>query len=370
MPVAVVAGAMANKPGSGGEAWVRLSYVAALRRLGWTVHFVEQIDTHACDERAIRYFDAVSAAHGDAATSMLVGAAGELLHGGVDTPEQIAAEADLLLNVSGNLTAPSLLSCFRRTAFLDIDPGFTQIWHATGTLEIRPHDVYFTIAENIGRPDCSIPTAGIEWRTTRPPAVLDEWPVVQSDERGFTTVATWRGPYGRVEHNGRTYGVKLDEFRKVLPLPRRSGQTFELALDIHSDEKRDLAVLDEHGWQLVDPRTVAGDPDLFRRYVQGSGAEFSVSQGIYVETNSGWFSDRTTRYLASGKPALVQDTGFGRTIPTGEGLLAFRALDEAVAGADAIAAAYDQHARSARAIAEEYFDADKVLARMLEDALA
>jgi len=183
-------------------------------------------------------------------------------------------------------------------------------------------------------------------------------------------VATWRGPYGRVEHAGRTYGVKLDEFRKVLPLPRRSGHTFELALDVHPDEGRDLAALREHGWRLVDPREVAGDPGLFRHYVQGSGAEFSVAQGIYVETSSGWFSDRTTRYLASGKPALVQDTGFSQTIPTGDGLLTFRTLDEAVVGAEAIAADYDRHARAARAIAEEYFDSDKVLARMLEDALA
>jgi len=370
VPVAVVAGAIANKVRSGGEAWVRLSYVAGLRRLGWTLHFVEQISAQACDNRTIAYFDAVLAGHGDAATNMLVGAGGEPLHGGAVEPEELAAEADLLLNVSGNLTALALLRRFRRTAFLDIDPGFTQIWHASGTLEIPPHHVHFTIAENIGRADCSIPTAGIEWRTTRPPVVLDEWPVAPADDRRFTTVATWRGPYGRVEHAGRTYGVKLDEFRKVLPLPHRAGHTFELALDIHPDEGRDLAALREHGWRLVDPREVAGDPDLFRHYVQASGAEFSVAQGIYVETNSGWFSDRTTRYLASGKPALVQDTGFSRTLPTGEGLVSFRSLEEAAAGAEAIMADYDRHSRAARALAEEHFDSDRVLEKLLEDALA
>lgn len=370
MPVAVVAGAMANKVRRGGEAWVRLSYVAGLRRLGWTIHFVEQIRGQACDGQAIAYFDSVFAAHGAAATSVLVGAGGELLHGGAIEPQELAADADLLLNVSGNLTAPALLRRFRRTAFLDIDPGFTQIWHATGELEIPPHDVHFTIAENIGRAGCSIPVAGIEWRITRPPVVLDEWPVAPADERRFTTVATWRTPYGRVEHDGRTYGNKLDEFRKVLPLPRRSGHTFELALDIHPDEGRDLTALREHGWRLVNSREVAGDPDLFRQYVQGSGAEFSVAQGIYVETNSGWFSDRTTRYLASGKPALVQDTGFSRTLPTGDGLVSFRTLEEAAAGAEAIVADYDRHSRAARALAEEHFDSDRVLGKLLEDALA
>jgi hypothetical protein len=368
--VAVVAGAMANKPGSGGEAWVRLSYVSALRRLGWTVHFIEQIAPPACDERAVAYFDAVFAAHGDAATSMLVGASGELLHGGAGEPREIAAEADLLLNISGNLTARSVLACFRRRAFLDIDPGFTQIWYADGALEIPPHDVHFTIAENIGRAGCSIPTAGIEWRTTRPPVVLDQWPVARVEQRRFTTVATWRGPYGRVEHDGRAYGVKLDEFRKVLPLPRRCRQTFELALDIHADEVRDLAALREHGWRLADPRSVAGDPGRFRGYVRDSGAEFSVAQGIYVDTGSGWFSDRTTRYLASGKPALVQDTGFSGRLPTGQGLVTFRTLDEAATGADAIAADYELHARAARAIAEDHFDSDAVVGKLLEDALA
>ena len=166
------------------------------------------------------------------------------------------------------------------------------------------------------------------------------------------------------------YGLKLDEFRKVIELPERAPQTFELALDIHPAEKSDLEALQTHGWRLVDPRSVAGDPDLFRSYVQGSAAEFSVAQGIYVETNSGWFSDRTTRYLASGKPALVQDTGFSETIPTDEGLLAFGTLEEAVAGAEAIAADYDRHARAAREIAEQYFDSDTVIAKLLEDAFA
>ena len=113
---------------------------------------------------------------------------------------------------------------------------------------------------------------------------------------------------------------------------------------------------------------MAGDPDAFRAYVQGSGAEFSVAQGIYVETHSGWFSDRTTSYLASGRPVLVQDTGFGRTLPVGEGLLAFRTLDEAIAGAADIGRRYGEHCAAARRIAEKHFDSDRVLTRFCEQA--
>ena len=103
--------------------------------------------------------------------------------------------------------------------------------------------------------------------------------------------------------------------------------------------------------------------------MQQSWAEFSVAKGAYVETSSGWFSERTARYLASGRPALVQDTGFSRTLPVGEGLLAFRTLEEAVAGARQIATDYERHRTAARRIAEEFFDSDKLLTRFLEDAL-
>jgi hypothetical protein len=357
----VVAGALANKAGNGGEAWVRLSYVLGFRRLGCDVTFVEEIEQ--AQPAAVEFFRATTEAFGLTDSSALVDSAGASIVGAR------APHADVLVNVSGNLRAEPILSGFRRTAYVDVDPGFTQIWHEDGTLEIPPHDVYFTIAENIGLSSCAIPSTGIEWRTARPPVVLDRWRVAPTDDRRFTTVATWRGPYGRVEHAGRIYSVKVDEFRKVIPLPRCSRQRFELALDIHSEEHPDLEALRENSWNLVDPRAVAADPHSFRRYVQGSGAEFSVAQGIYVETSSGWFSDRTTRYLASGKPALVQDTGFSRTIPTGEGLLTFSTLDEAVEGAEAIAADYDRHARAARAVAEEHFDSDRVLSKLLEDAL-
>ena len=358
----VVGGALANKAGSGGEAWVRLSYVLGLRSLGCDVGLVEEIER--AEPVALDYFRATTERYGLTDSSALVDTLGAPI---VGAPVQ---HADLLLNVSGNVRAESLLECFETTAYVDVDPGYAQIWHETGTRPIPPHDVYFTIAENIGRPGCSIPTAGLEWRTTRPPVVLAEWPAVPGSGRHFTTVATWRGPYGRVEHDGTTYGIKLDELRKVFSLPSRSGREFELALDIHPDECADLQALRDNGWRLVDPREAAGDADAFRRYVQGSGAEFSVAQGIYMETGSGWFSDRTTRYLASGKPALVQDTGFSRSIPTGEGLLSFRTLEEAVAGAEAIVSDYDRHAVAARAVAEANFDSDRILEKLLEDALA
>jgi hypothetical protein len=139
-----------------------------------------------------------------------------------------------------------------------------------------------------------------------------------------------------------------------------------MALAIHSEDGADLELLRGNGWSIRNPRRVVPDPAAFRKYVQQSGAEFSVAKGIYVTTGSGWFSDRTVRYLASGKPALVQDTGFSDTYPVGEGLLAFDDMNGAVDGAEQIAGDYAKHCRAARRLAEHYFDSDKVLGELVD----
>ena len=183
----------------------------------------------------------------------------------------------------------------------------------------------------------------------------------------FSTIASWRGRYGPAQHAGTTYGLKAHEFRKFIELPRRVEQDFEMALDIDPADERDLVALRDHGWHIVDPAVVASGPVAFREYVQASGAEFSVAQGIYVETQSGWFSDRTVRYLASGRPVLVQDTGFSRNYPVGEGLVSFRTMGEAVAGADGLHATIRGIAAPPARSPRTYFDSDRVLGRLVEE---
>jgi hypothetical protein len=284
----------------------------------------------------------------------------------------LAAEADLLVNVTGHLTLEPIMSRVRRAIYLDFDPGYIQFWHAAGytNLGLEGHDYYYTIGENIGTADCAIPTAGIPWRHTRQPIVLDQQPAFEAPSPlRFTTVASWRGGYGRVSYGGQTFGLKAHEFRKIVALPQRAGAAFELALEIYPGDDRDRVLLESHGWRIVDPRAVAADPPSFDRYIRASGAECSAAQGIYVETNSGWFSDRTARYLAWGKPALVQETGFSRQLPSGEGLIPFHTLDGAIDGAAAIARNYGRHARAARQLAQAYFDSDAVLGRFLDEVM-
>jgi hypothetical protein len=361
MSGAIVSGALATKAGNGGNAWSRITLVHGLRLLGFDVLFLEQLDDPTEDQRS--YFERVCSAFG---------IDGHLVTG--DPREELvdqAQGADLLLNVGGHLRAEPLRNAARVTVYLDDDPGYTQFWHADGLLGdvLEHHDYHFTYGVNIGRSDCAIRTGEIRWRPTRPPVVLEQWPVRKHvDDGRFTTVGSWRGAYGRVEHNGHVYGQKAHEFRKLADLPRESGRTFELALDIDQADAEDAELLRRGGWELVDPRRVAAEPGDFRTYVQGSGAEFSVAQGIYVETASGWFSDRSVCYLASGKPVVIQDTGFGDEL-RGAGVLAFETRAEALAAVEEVASDYERHARAARALAEEHFDSNRVLGELLEQVL-
>ena len=371
MALVAVAGALANKPRSGGEAWVRMSWVEGLRRLGFDVVFVEQAPRATTSPEAIAYFEATTARFGlEDAAGLLDEDGGRLAGLGAPEVRERLAAADALANISGNLTDPGLLALPRVRAYVDLDPAFTQIWHAQGAGDphLGLHDAHFTVGENIGAPDCPIPTGGLRWRPLPPPVVLDDWPVTPPGRPGvLTTVATWRNPFGGLHHDGVTYPSKHHEWRRIAGLPDRVPQELEIALDIHPGDAADRSALLANGWTLRDPHEVVADADAFRRYVQDSGGELSVANGAYVETNSGWVSDRSVRYLASGRPVIVQDTGFGARHPTGEGLFAFRTPAEAAEAARDVAADPARHARAARALAEEHFAADRVLGRFCED---
>ena len=367
MKTVIVSGALANKPLNGGEAWVRLSWVRGMQRLGFRVCFVEQIADATPAPAALDYFERVTRAFD--LSACLIDKDGSPLRGmSRGELRDAAGSAELLINISGHL--PASLEVFRtvrRTVYVDIDPGYTQIWNEQGCLPLEGHDSYYTIANNIGRPGCSIPTGNIGWRTTLQPVVLDDWPVIPPPgEMKFTTVAAWRGSFGTVTHAGQTFGQKVHEFRKVIELPKMSKFKFEIALLIHPGDVKDHEALLANGWSLVDPQEVAADPEDFRRYVQNSSAEFSVAQGMYVQTGSGWFSDRSVRYLASGRPVLVQATGYPG-VPLGEGIITFESLDEAVAGAERIARDYTLHAAAARRIAVDHFDSGKVLTKLCDE---
>lgn len=382
MPRAIVSGALANKPGNGGEAWVRLSWVLGLRRLGFDAYLVEQIGSGDCvggDGGPAEFAASVNRSYFESVVSEfgLGDRAGLLCDGGREAAglgrEEIAAAAaaaDLLVNISGHLTAEEILAGPGARVYVDLDPGFTQAWHLDPAVPfvIPPHDHYVTVGLNVGSPACPIPDCGLAWIPTLPPLLLEHWPrqPPAAGRARFTTVATWRSPYGRLEIGGRTMGLKHHQFRRLIELPERVAEAdFEIALDIHPGDSADLERLLDRGWTVVDPRRLSAGPNGFRDYVRGSGAEFSVAQGVYADTASGWFSDRTAAYLASGRPALVQDTGLAEP-PLGQGLLTFSTLEQAAAGCERIAAEPAAHGDAAREFAAAHLDSDLVLGQLLD----
>jgi hypothetical protein len=376
----VLAGALAQKPRQAGHTWVFLQYLLGFRRLGWDVLFLDRLEPRMCrDEHgvpcppessiAFKYAshvmdqfglgNAYAVAFGDSRTFV-----------GVPREDVLArvSGAAMLLNVMGFLDDAEILAAARRRVFLDIDPGFGQMWCDLGLHDAyEGYDDFVTIGENIGRPDCAVPVCGRSWITTRPPVVLDHWRLADRAPGGsFTSVGAWRSAYAPVEYKGRSFGLRAHEFRKFATLPTLTRERFEVALDIHPADSKDRTLLTNSGWNLVDPSTVACDPVSYRAYLGTSKAEFMIAKNMYVQSRSGWFSDRTACYLASGKPVAVQDTGLTDLYPLGEGIIPFSTLDDALSAVDAIAGGYEQHCRAARRLAETYFDSDIVLQRLCD----
>jgi hypothetical protein len=370
-------GMLAGDPGQGGATWAVLQYVRGLRQLGHDVMLAEPVAAERLrpagaaprDSEQARYFRGVVDAFG------LAGRAALLLEGTTGTGgaayndvRTFASRADLLVNVSGMLTDPALLEPIRRRVYLDLDPAFVQLWHAAEGIDMRfgAHTHFVTVGMNVGREGCTVPTCGLQWVHTPQPVVLEHWPVAEGPPRyGWTTVGNWRG-YGSVTHGGVHYGQKVHSMRPLMGLAQRTKERFDLALDIHADERADLDALAGAGWRLLDPRDVAGTPGKYATFVRESKGEFGLAKSGYVASKCGWFSDRSACYLASGRPVVAQETGWSRWLAAGEGVLPFTGVDDAQGAVESVSRDYPRHARAARAVAERYFDSRVVLTRLLE----
>jgi hypothetical protein len=366
----VIGAALAHRVDYGGHAWALLQYVLGFRELGFDVTVVDRLEEgmlgEAREQDALDYLRRLL--EDDGIAYSVLGDGGESV-GGLSRAEVLerTRDARFLLNVMGFVDDPEVLAAAERRVFLDIDPGFGQVWRELGLADVfAEHDHFVTVGRNVGREGCGVPTCGLRWATIPHPVVLSRNPVAAGGD-GFTSVGSWRGPYDPIEYEGQRLGLRAHEFRKLVELPTRVDAAFRVALEIGPGDEADRALLEENGWAVVDPRVAASDPSAYLRFVHGSLAEFTVAKGIYVELNTGWLGDRTACYLASGKPALVQDTGLAAHYALGDGLVVYSTLDEAVEGAERILAGYSGHARAARRLAELELDSGIVLTRLLEE---
>ncbi|MGH7899316.1 MAG: glycosyltransferase [Candidatus Binatia bacterium] len=373
----MIAGTIAGSaPNYGGDTHSLLPYLVGFRRLGFEVFYVEDFrretyldagrnPTSFGGSAGVEYFSEIVRRFDLDGRAALLGNGDHHVGLSLEECEKIASDVDLFINRSGRFHLYSVPRRARRRMYLDVDPGYTQVWqHAYGVdMNLREQDVYVTVGLNVGEPDCPFPTCGIRWEKTLPPVVLDEWANDLPPGAAYSTVADWRG-FASIEWAGVSYGQKCDAFLRILDLPRRVAVPLELCLLIAAHDP-DRVKLIENGWRLADPAVHTATPDAYHRYVVGSRGEVSAVKPGYSAARTGWFSDRSACYLAAGRPVIVEDTGFGAHVPTGAGVLAFTDVESAAAAIDDVERDYSRHARAARAFAREHLDSDRVLARLL-----
>lgn len=408
----IVSGLIAQHPTLGGVAWDYLAYVVGLHRMGHDVYYLEdsgqwpyRLDggptgtdwvAGTC-EANVSHLDAVLGRFGLGDRWAYRFPRDGSWHGlGDGMRGEVVATADLVLNVSGALEHPEQYAGTGRLVYLDGDPVLTQIRYEAGaagldlveqertSLEalkgrIDDHDAHFSFGERLAA-SAVVPASAISWRPTRQPILLDEWSTDRPLGASFTTVMSWTS-YRPAVFRGETYGHKDLELARFIDLPRLvPSARLELAMNriLHADwavsddgrPSSPLAALRERGWRLADPAVVCGDLDRYRAYVQSSLAEWSVAKQAYVAGQPGWLSGRSACYLASGRPAVVQDTGVGDLFPVGDGLLTFTTPDEAASAIDAVLTDPIHHAGAAAQLAVDHFGATMVLDRLLDDVFA
>jgi len=378
----------------GGVVWDYGQYAVGLERLGFEVYYVEDTALQTYDPTYRRYVD--DPTYGVDFLRRSLPLLSETLARrwyfrsvdgrtyGMDNNRirDVLARADVFINVSGSCILRDEYMACNRKVLIDTDPGWNHFRNYPrldaqpewgGGRGYRAHDYFFSYAENIGREGCVLPSLGISWEPTRAPVVPSMWRA-QPPAARWTTVLTWKNHPETIEYRGVRYGTKEMEFEKVETLPKLVPAALELAAggtDRPEDEEQAKTWYPTRprwealGWSVVDSHAVSATAAAYRDYVQRSRGEFSVAKNVYVETRSGWFSCRSVCYLAAGRPVVVQDTGFSDFLPVGGGLMAFSSLAEAAEAIKAVESDYARHAKMARDIAVEYFDAERVLGDML-----
>lgn len=359
----------------GGHLWAYLNWALGLRKLGCRVIWLDTVRDDASPDQITSLTTTLQdlLRPWGFGCSIAVSTGSGLSTSADDIPDVVALEeavsADLLLNMHYDL-APKLVGRFRRAALVDIDPGLLQTWIALGDINVALHDAYFTIGEGVANGNAHIPDTGREWLHTPPCVDVDAWQPHQAHQHAaFTSVVHWWGSAWLRQTDGEKYeNNKRAAYRRFLQLPTAVEAPMELALDVEPGGE-DATMLKSYGWSVRCASKVALTLNDYRQYVAGSLGEFSCAKPSYVRMQTGWISDRTLCFLASGKPAIVQHTGPTSFLPDVGGVFRFHDPSDAGSYIAEAVARYDTHSRAARALAIEHFEAAAVAHGVLEKAL-
>lgn len=381
-PNVVVMGYVVRGP-LGGMAWSDLQYVASLRAAGCRVAYVEDSDDYpSCyDPRTnetttdarygLSFAQAALADVGAGDAWSYYDAHTRTWHGPLGTRgPDVFAEADVVLNLAGVNPLRGWALDVPVRVLVDQDPAFTQIRNLTDpgrAAHTRSHNAWATFAGCLGDADCSVPDDGVQWVPTRQPVLVDRFPAAPGPASGsFTTVMQWES-YPAIELDGRRFGMKSESFETFERLPEHTDERLELAVGAPGPVRERLEAA---GWATIDPRGVTRTPAAYEGYIRSSKGELGIAKHGYVASRSGWFSERSLAYMASGRPVVLQDTGFSRWLPTGAGVVAFESVEEAAEGLSAVSADYARHCAAAREIAAEHFDGPRLVTQLLDHAAA
>ncbi len=379
----VVLGMMGRCP-FGGQAWLYLNWIRALRALGHDVYYVEDDTVWLYDPVTNLVTDDCSYAVAHIARCMqrirMSDRWAFRFPGRKDgcwglsdmQLKSLYATSDAVLNIGGCTALRDEHAAADVRVYVETDPVTVELRLASGdptdAWVLADHNVFATYGENYGAPDCGVPLLGISFLRTRQPIDLELWPAAYTPQaERFTTIGNYRQDGNDVSYQGEIYAwSKHLEWQRIADLPARSPQRFELAL--HAEDPEDVQFMRSKGWEVRSPLQFSLDVfGAYPEYIRGSRGELTVAKDQNVRLRSGWFSERDACYLASGKPVIAQETGFSHIIPTGEGLFPFTNSDEALQAVECINNDYSRHCKAARELAEEYFDGPKVAARLLDD---
>lgn len=385
----IVSGYIATFP-LAGLAWHYINYIEGLLELGHEVYYIEDLMDWSSnpigpfgadpDDYSHRFLQSALSICGDTVPYAYHSARSGQWYGlASEDRDRILRSSDLMICVSAGAKFRPEEARPRCVIAVDTDPVYTQLRMASQPdyLEYyRTFDAIATFGVLIGNENSDIPTHGLKWIPTRQPVALQQWPFsVHPSPKRFTTLTGWSHRGGHQTYNGITYHCAKDqEWLRMLDLPRRAPWAMEIAVETKGSAQTwalSMPYTTRHafrgrGWILSEPLFPSLTSLAYKNFVRSSAGEFTVAKEQYTHFQSGWFSDRSAVFLATGRPVVTQETGFSRWLPTGEGLLTFTEINEAAEGLHAVASAYTKHARAARHIAEEFFDAKKVLSELLD----
>lgn len=368
---------VAKYPNGGGNFWVPLQYLRGFRDLhcdAWWLEILESTGDAAQDRTFVENFLQRASELGIGSQVAVAfyplgvrEPAHRIVHG-MDAHELDERSRDaVLLNLAGSLNA-ALRQPFARTILFDIDPGLFQIWASEWGMGVGAHDVHLTIGQHLGEPDSPIPLGGVNWLKTWPAVHLPSWPRVEAPGPAYTTVTQWWSPESATLDGELFECAKRNSFVRVLDLPRMVTVPLELAANIHPVELDERRLFTSHGWRLVEPEHDVRTPQLFQQYVQRSRGEFSCAKPAFVKGRTGWISDRTVCYLASGLPCVLEETGAAPHLPDTGALRFFSTIDEAADLLTAVERDYPHVRDEARRLAEDVFATSTILPRILDSA--